>query len=97
MNPLVAIFMGNSSSKQRALALSTSSENEAFTYHIRDMIGKIGHTLTQLKLCGYIEVDGVRFEAMSNIALDKFVPVVITGYCFGLFRVEPIEGSIAAA
>lgn len=59
---------------------------------VQSLHGKIGHTLTKLKLVGFIEVNGRKFEAKSEHGIiQSGVPVRIIGSAFGILRVEPLE------
>ena len=59
---------------------------------VQALQGKIGHTLTKLKLVGFVEVNGEKFEAKSESGIiQSGVPVRIIGSAFGILRVEPLK------
>ncbi len=97
MNLLVSLLMGLYSQERKPKSVK-SQYVEKVPESSLDLRGKIGHTITRLKLCGFVEINGIRYEAMSNsIALEKNVPVRVTGHCFGLLKVEPLTGEAGMA
>ncbi len=94
MNILTSLLFGFQSSGHGNIDISyVQPDNEQVA-----MIGKIGHTITPLKLCGFVEINGKRYEAMStSISMKKNVPVKVVGQSFGLLKVEPLTGEAGQA
>jgi len=97
MNLLASFLFGLYSQERKPKPInSQQAKNEPESP--QDLRGKLGHTVTRLKLCGFVEINGKRYEAISsNIALEKNTPVRVIGYCFGLLRVEPLTGEAGMA
>ncbi len=59
---------------------------------VQALQGKVGHTLTKLRMIGFIEVNGKRFEAKSaNGVIQPGVTVKVVGNAFGILIVKPIK------
>lgn len=59
---------------------------------VQALQGKVGHTLTKLKMVGFIEVNGKKFEAKSQVGIiQPGVTVQIVGNAFGVLVVQPIK------
>ena len=70
----------------------TASFRKELLGEVQALQGKVGHTLTKLRMIGFIEVNGKRFEAKSdNGVIQPGVPVKIIGNAFGVLVVTPIK------
>lgn len=63
---------------------------------LQALLGKVGTTVTKLRFCGIVEIEGKRFDAISKQTLvQKGERVQIVGHRFGLLLVKPLTGSIS--
>ena len=82
----------NMFSRSRVVPSQKGALHKELFCEVQALQGKIGHTLTKLKMIGFIEVNGKKFEAKSQVGIiQPGVTVQIVGNAFGVLIVQPIK------
>ena len=82
----------NMFSRSRVVPSRKGALHKELFCEVQALQGMVGHTLTKLKMVGFIEVNGKKFEAKSRVGIiQPGVTVQIVGNAFGILVVQPIK------